>query len=106
MTLTEFGKVIKSIRESRGMSVETVATLSGVSEGTIRKIEHGTTIAVHNLMAILSVLNYDLSIARRGEDTADSLKTFVDHGKSILYLESEVAKLKTSVAKLIFKVNI
>lgn len=46
----EFGKHVRSLRRARGLTQDTLATRSGLSADTIRRIEHGSFAAsIHTL---------------------------------------------------------
>ncbi len=60
---TKWGDLVKDIREQKEMSQRELARLSGVSRGTIRKVEAGERVGhVTTLERLFEALGYEMDI--------------------------------------------
>lgn len=56
-----WGRIIRDIREERGISQRALAQLAGINRSSLRRIEHGVTGGQIDLIErMLSVLGYEL----------------------------------------------
>lgn len=68
MQLTEIGKTLRKKRESKGLSLMTVARTSGLCPGTISNVEEGKGITIRTLTALGRA--YGLRLTLTMEDVA------------------------------------
>lgn len=60
------GKQLRAIREGQGWSMEQVATMAGVKQKTIEKIENGAfNVSLYILAKVADVLGADIVIKNR-----------------------------------------
>lgn len=65
MDLAEIGKTIRAARQAHGLTQVRLATMAGVSRGTLNGLETGMVreLGFHKLGTILNILGYDLAPA-------------------------------------------
>jgi len=63
MELAAVGKTIRGARRARGLTQERLATMAGISRGTLNGLETGMVkeLGFHKLDTILNILGYDLA---------------------------------------------
>ncbi len=62
MAPKELGALIKRFRKDRGLSLNELARLTGISEPTLSRVENGQTlISAHNLYILSTVLSVDIT---------------------------------------------
>jgi len=79
MELAAIGKTIRAARRARGLTQERLATMAGISRGTLNGLETGMVkeLGFHKLDTILNILGYDLAPAATSNPgrTAHSLSS-------------------------------
>ena len=65
MGLAEIGKTIRAARQAHGLTQVRLATMAGLSRGTLNGLETGMVkeLGFHKLDTILNILGYDLAPA-------------------------------------------
>lgn len=65
MELAEIGKTIRAARQAHGLTQVRLATMAGISRGTLNGLETGMVkeLGFHKLDTILNILGYDLALA-------------------------------------------
>ena len=64
MILSELGKTIKSLRQQKGISQESLSAQANISRATLSKLENGyiANISIVTVNQILSLLGYEIDI--------------------------------------------
>lgn len=64
MILSELGKTIKSLRQQKGISQESLSAQANISRATLSKLENGyiANISIVTVNQILSLLGYEIEI--------------------------------------------
>jgi transcriptional regulator with XRE-family HTH domain len=75
MYFQDIGRAIRRARQSRGLSQAALAAAAGISRGTINQLEAGVfpDLGVKKLLAILKVLELDISIIEKLDKRTDYL---------------------------------
>lgn len=102
--LIGIGKRIRAIRKEERMTISTLATSAGVSNGLISRIENGRTIpSLPVLLSLISSLNYDTSKFFEGVESKSGVKYVCVKAAEQEEIEKEVEAVGFSYSKIFGK---
>lgn len=90
-----WGKLVKSLREEKGLSQRVLAESAQINRGTLRRLENGATAGdITMVEALLDYLGYDLEALQRTSERRRPLTREQDHRVRLQVIEQRILAIR------------